>query len=150
MCHTLSSSLKKNTVPKFMPMSELCRGLFAFPVIGENEPTDTTKMQNRIPLHLQPRSLPKMERQWPDLTLSLFSCPWTLRTHCRYLVFFGHLAGLVRRLESQIGWLLCCGPSPYDSAVTLTSAEDPRAATEMLLNSPKSTVVDGIKRPFNN
>lgn len=133
-----------------MPMSELCWGLFAFPVTGENEPADPTEMQNSIPLHLQPRSFPKTEHQWPDLTSSLFSCPWTLRTHCRCLMFLGHLEGLVRVLESQIGWPPCCSPSPYDSTVTLTSAEDSRAAMEILLNSPKSTVVDGITRPLNN
>lgn len=58
-----------------MPMPELCWGLFAFPVSGENEPADATETQNCILLHLQPRSFPKTEHQWPDLTLSLFSCP---------------------------------------------------------------------------
>lgn len=114
-----------------MSMSEPCRELFAFPVTGEKEPADATETQNCIPLHLQPRSFTKTEHQWPDLTLSLFSFPRLSGHTVGVSVFLCHPKVQVHGLTSQIGLPPCSSSSPFDSAVTLTSAEDCRAATEI-------------------
>lgn len=77
----------------------------------------------------------------PDLFLPALG----LSGHKVGILFLGHLEGLVCGLQSQIGWPPCCNLSLYNSASSPTLAEDSKAAMEISLNSPKSTVVDGVK-----
>lgn len=56
-------------------------------------------MQKHLIWYLQPRSFPKTEHQWLELTLRFFFCPWTFRMYCGCLVLLGHLGGVVWKVR---------------------------------------------------
>lgn len=103
-------------------------------------------MQKHLILYLQPRSFPKTEHQWLELTLRFFFCPWTFRMYCGCLVLLGHLGGVVWKVRGtgHPAVALSC------MFVQLRFSRDSRAAMEILLNSSESTVADGMIKPFNN